>query len=70
MSITGSKRFVSGTATAVSDWFDFFPSGDDELATALVFERFFNQRPSDAGTKAAKVKLGTDVAASEFYNVP
>ena len=54
----------------MSDWFDFFPSGDDELATALDFERFFNQRPSDAGTKAAKVKLGTDVAASEFYNVP
>ena len=52
--------FFPGMATAMTDWFDFYLGMISWLRCETA-----TQRP-----EAAKVKLGTDVAASEFYNVP
>ena len=52
--------FFPGMATAIPDWFDFYLGMISWLRCETA-----TQRP-----EAAKVKLGTDVAASEFYNVP
>ena len=54
--------FFPGMATAMTDWFDFYLG---MISWLLRCETATHQRP-----EAAKVKLGTDVAASEFYNVP